>query len=115
MAKTKVEGQAQDQEASQEPKSPEVAQEPKAPEVGDVAKTSKVLIVAPCPIKIGDKYPTQDSVIEVSDDELSSQAWKHLFVTGRVVFEDDTKRTREYIQSIKRKPIQQPVETDPEK
>lgn len=106
MAKTKTEDQSQDKE---------VAQEPQAPEVGDVAKTSRVLIVAPCPIKIGDKYPTQDSVIEVSDDELSSQAWKHLFVTGRVVFEDDTKRTREYIQSIKRKPIQQPVETDPEK
>ena len=85
------------------------------PADGTVAAVSEVLIVGACPIKIGEKYYVKDTVLSLDDDELKSQAWKHLFVSGNVVFKDDQKRTREYIESVKVKPVAQPVEPDAEK
>ena len=84
-----------------------------SPADGTVAAGSEV--VGACPIKIGEKYYVKDTVLSLADDELKSQAWKHLFVSGNVVFKDDQKRTREYIESVKVKPVAQPVEPDAEK
>lgn len=40
---------------------------------------------------------------DVSEDQVNSQAFKHLFVTGSVEFKDDAGRTAEYLEKAREK------------
>lgn len=87
-------------------------EESQVTEQDEVEATSgtKVTLKGPCAVPVGDKYLTEGAVLLLSDDELKSQAWKHMILTGRAEFTDDPKATREYIDAIKVKQIKQPKE-----
>lgn len=77
-----------------------------------VAVKNTVIVIGNCAIGINGQLVTKGSVIELSDSDLDLQSYKSLFVTKNIEFLDDSKRTREFIESITVKPraFQKPAE-----
>lgn len=64
-------------------------------------------------ITIDGKAYLPGDTLDLSAEALNSQGIKHLFVVKDIEFVDDSKRTREYVEGIKRKdqtPLKQDVE-----
>lgn len=55
------------------------------------------------PINLGGKDYKPGDELEVSAEMLNSQGMKNLFIVKDVEFLDDSKRTRAYIENVKRK------------
>ncbi len=58
--------------------------------------------IGACLIRIEKQDLKPDDVLEVSEAQVNSQAFKYLFLRKELEFEDDPKRTREYIAEIKK-------------
>lgn len=61
---------------------------------------SKIKNIGACLIRVNKVNMSPGESIEVDDASLKSQAFKHLFLSKVVEFEDDPKRTREFISEI---------------
>lgn len=75
------------------------------------AKVIKVQNVGACLIRIGKEDVVPEGVIEITDEQLNSQAVKYLFNRNELMFEDDPKRTREFLAKIREKVKAKPAES----
>lgn len=73
-------------------------------------KAIKVQNVGACLIRIGKEDVVPEGVIEITDEQLNSQAVKYLFNRNELMFEDDPKRTREFLAKIREKVKAKPAE-----
>lgn len=64
-------------------------------------KTVKIKNIGACLLRINKTNVSPDESIEVDESEIKSPAFKHLFISGVVEFEDDPKKTRELVEEFK--------------
>jgi hypothetical protein len=61
----------------------------------------KIVILVHGLVRIGKQDFVTDDVVEITDEQLHSQAIKYLFVKGFVEFLDARDKTREYVKEIR--------------
>lgn len=66
-----------------------------------VEKTIKLQNTGACLIRFNKVDVVPEGTFEVTEAQLNSQAIKYLFNRGEVQFEDDPKRTRDYLAKIR--------------
>jgi hypothetical protein len=67
------------------------------------AKPISLQNIGACLIRIGKVDVPPDGLIEVTEAQLNSQGVKYLFNREELGFEDDPKRTREFLAKIREK------------
>lgn len=60
----------------------------------------KIVVLVHGLVRVGKKDFVTDDVIEITDEQLESQAIKYLFVKGFVEFLDARDKTRDYVKQI---------------
>ncbi|QXG07673.1 hypothetical protein [Erwinia phage Snitter] len=84
----------------------ELANEEATNKIAEVIGTENenaVVVKGKGAVRIGDVYAIPGTVVYLDEKDLKSQAWKYLFVAGIVEFQDDSARTKSFIDGIKRK------------
>lgn len=75
-------------------------------------KTVKIKNIGACLLRINKTNVSPSESVDVDESEIKSQAFKHLFISGVVEFEDEPKKTRELVaefnSSIKTKKKKEP-------
>lgn len=61
----------------------------------------KIVVLVHGLVRIGKQDFVTDDVVEITDEQLDSQAIKYLFVKGFVEFLDARDKTRQYVQEIR--------------
>lgn len=64
-------------------------------------KTVKIKNIGACLLRINKTNVSPGESIEVDESEIRSPAFKHLFISGVVEFEDEPKKTRELVEEFK--------------
>lgn len=67
-----------------------------------MAKKNVIKNIGACLVRIEKQDLKPDGTLEVTEEQIKSQAFKYLFLRKDIEFDDDPKRTREYIAEIKK-------------
>lgn len=73
------------------------------------AKPISLQNIGACLIRVGKTDVAPNGLVEVTEEQLNSQGIKYLFNREELGFEDDPKRTREFLAKIREKVKAKPV------